>query len=57
MKNIDVNIFSRFCKEIFDRKFILFLLVKNFLKYWIVVDFLDSKDFNLLFYSKMYFFY
>lgn len=33
---------------------ISFLLAKNFLKYWIAADLLDSKDFNLLFHSKMY---
>lgn len=54
MKNIDANIFSRPCKEIFDRKLISFLLAKNFLKYWIAADLLDSKDFNLIFHSKTY---
>lgn len=33
---------------------ISFLLAKNFLKYWIAADLLDSKDFNLLFHNKMY---
>lgn len=34
MKNIDVNIFSRFCKEIFDRKFIEYIIFvsKEFFK-------------------------
>lgn len=58
MKNIDANIFSRPCikKQNFTENSlnISFLLAKNFLKYRIAADLLDSKDFNLLFHSKMY---
>lgn len=43
-------------KAKFYRKLIAYIifLAKNFLKYWIAADLLDSKYFNLSFHSKMY---